>query len=61
MLFCTFLCPFLHDYDVKMPNFAFYVERKQAATKCYFSYCIWIWCLGNQLQEGSPTFGKVSG
>ena len=23
-LFCTFLCPFLHDYDVKMPNLAFY-------------------------------------
>ena len=22
--FCTFLCPFLHDYDVKMPNLAFY-------------------------------------
>ena len=22
MLFCTFLCLFLHDYDVKMPNFA---------------------------------------
>ena len=59
--FCTFLCPFLHDYDVKMPNFAFYGGRKQAATKFYFSYCTWIWCLGNQLQEGSPTFDKVSG
>ena len=22
-LVCTFLCPFLHDYDVKMPVFAF--------------------------------------
>ena len=22
--------PFLHDYNVKMPNFAFYGERKQA-------------------------------
>ena len=21
--------PFLHDYDVKMPNFSFYGERKQ--------------------------------
>ena len=29
--------PFLHDYDVKMPNFAFYGERKQATTKFYFS------------------------
>ena len=25
--------PFLHDYDVKMRNFAFYGERKQATTK----------------------------
>ena len=31
--FCTFLCPFLHDCDVKMPNFAFYGGRKQATTK----------------------------
>ena len=29
--------PFLHDYDVKMPNFAFYRERKQATTK--FQFC----------------------
>ena len=28
--FCTFLCPFLHDYDVKMPNFAFYGGRNQS-------------------------------
>ena len=32
-LFCTFLCPFLHDYNVNMPNFAFYGGRKQATTK----------------------------
>ena len=30
--FCISL-PFLHDYDVKMPNFAFYGVRKQATTK----------------------------
>ena len=29
MLFCTFLCPFLHDYDVNMPNFAFYGGRNK--------------------------------
>ena len=29
---------FLHDYDVKMPNFAFIGERKQATTKFYFSF-----------------------
>ena len=29
----AFFKPFLHDYDVKMPNFAFYGERKQATTK----------------------------
>ena len=27
--------PFLHDYDVKTPNFAFYGGRKQATTKSY--------------------------
>ena len=45
----------------KMPNFTFYGEGKQATTKFYFSHCTWIWCLGIQLQEGSPTFDKVSG
>ena len=30
--------PFLHDYDMKMPNFAFNVERKQATTKFSFSF-----------------------
>ena len=30
--------PFLHDYDVKMPNFALYGGRKQATTKFYFSF-----------------------
>ena len=30
--------PFLHDYDVKMPNFAFYGGRKQATTKLHFSF-----------------------
>ena len=58
-LFISF--PFLHDYDVKMPNFAFYGGRKQATTTFYFSFCTWIWCLGTQLQEVSPTFDKVSG
>ena len=52
---------FLHDYDVKMPNFAFYGGRKQATTKLYFSFWAWLWSLEIQLQEGSPTFDKVSG
>ena len=59
--FCTFLCPFLHDYDVKMPNFAFYRVRKQATAKFYFSFRTWIWFLGIPFQKGSPTFDKVSG
>ena len=36
--FCTFLYLLFHDYDVKMPNFAFYRVRKQATTKLYFSF-----------------------
>ena len=38
-LFCTFLCSFLHDYEVDM----FYGVRKQATAKFYFSFCTWIW------------------
>ena len=36
--FGTFLSRFLHEYDVKMPNFVFYGGRKQATTKLYFSF-----------------------
>ena len=36
--FCTFLCRFLHDYDVKMPNFVFCGERKQATAKFNFGF-----------------------
>ena len=41
--------------------FPFYGVRKQATTKFCFSFYTWIWSLGIQLQEGSPTFDKVSG
>ena len=48
--------PFLHDYDVKMPNFAFYGGRKQGTAKFSLSE------LGyGLLQEGSSTIDKVSG
>ena len=53
--------PFLHNYDVKMPNFAFHRGREQATTKFYFSFRALIWSLEIQLQEGSPKFDKVSG
>ena len=55
------IIPFLHDDDVKMPNWAFYGVREQATKKFYFSFWIWIWSFRIQLQEGSPTFDKVSG
>ena len=29
-------CPFLHDYEVKMPKFEFYGQRKQATMKFLF-------------------------
>ena len=44
-----------------LSNFAFNGVRKQGTTKCYFSFLNWIWSLGIQLLEGSPTFDKVSG
>ena len=44
-------CPFLRDYDVKMPNFAFYGGRKQATTN-FMSV--------SEIEYGSPTIDKVS-
>ena len=35
-LYISFL--FLHDFDMKMPNFVFQGGRKQATTKFYFSF-----------------------
>ena len=53
--------PFLQDYDVKMANFAFHGERKQATTEFYFSFWTVDMVPWNQLiQEGSPTC-EVSG
>ena len=53
--------PFLHDYDVKLPNFTFSGGRKQATTKLIYSLSkAWIWFLEIQLREGSPTFDEVS-
>ena len=54
--FCISLA-FLHDYDVKMPNSAFYGERKQATTKFILLFALE---LGIQLHLGSPTFDRVS-
>ena len=50
--FLYIFCPFLHDYDVKMPNSALYGGRKQAKTKFYLSFCTWIWSQRIQLREG---------
>ena len=47
----------LQDYDVKMPNSAFYGERKQATTKFILLFALE---LGIQLHLGSPTFDRVS-
>ena len=44
---------------MKTPISAFYGGSKQATTKLSFYFCTWIWSLGIQLQEGSPTFDKV--
>ena len=49
-LYISFL--FLHDYDVNMPNFAFYGGRKQATTKLCLSFWDCLWTLEIQLQEG---------
>ena len=48
--------PFLQDYDVKMPNFVFHGEDKQATRKFYLAFWTWIRSLENQIQEDSRTF-----
>ena len=48
--------PFLQDYDVKMPNFVFHGEDKQATRKFYLAFWTWIRSLEKQIQEGSRTF-----
>ena len=50
--------PFLHNYDVKMPNFAFSekVTKQRRNFISFLNLDILI-----QIQEGSPTFDKVSG
>ena len=50
----------LHDYDVQMPNYSFYRGHEEVATKLYFAFWNWIWFLGIQHWESSPTFDKVS-
>ena len=49
--------PSLHDYDVKMPIFAFYGGRIQGTAKS--SFWTWTWFLRIQLQEGSSTFDEA--
>ena len=49
--------PSLHDYDVKMPIFAFYGRRTQGTEKFFF--WTWTWFLRIQLQESSSTFGEA--
>ena len=46
---------------LRRENAKFYGERKQETTNVYFSFWTWIWSLGIQLQEVSPTFDKLSG
>ena len=57
-LFLYISWPSLHDYDVKMPDFTFYGERKQATTKFSFSFWTWIWLLGIQFRRVRLHFTK---
>ena len=52
--------PLMHDYDVKMPNFAFYGGRKQATIKFSFSFWTWVRSPRNQLQGYLPTLDFFS-
>ena len=59
-LFISF--PFLHDYDVKMPYFAFMEDvNKQRRNFISLSELGYGPLKFSFLREGSPTFDKVSG
>ena len=51
----------LHDYDVKPPNFTFYVGREHTTTNFPLSFWTWIKSLRIQLQEKWPAFDILSG
>ena len=58
-LYISFL--FLYNYDVKMPNFAVKGDVNKQRRNFISLFEPWLWFLEIQLQEGSPTFHKVSG
>ena len=51
--------PFVHDFDMKMPNFMFYKGRNQATMVFSISFLTWTRLLEIQLQESSRTFDKA--
>ena len=57
-LFWYISLPSLHDYDVKMPNIAFFGRRIQGTAKFSFSWT-WTWFLRIHLQESSSTFDEA--
>ena len=59
-LFLDISFPFLHDYDVKMPNFAFMQDEDKQRRFISLSE-LEFGPLKIQLREGSPTIDKVSG
>ena len=56
----TFFVNFFADYDVKMPNFTFYAERKQATTKFFSLSELGYGPLEFKFGEFACTFNKVS-
>ena len=52
--------PSLHDYNVKMPNYTIHRGRTQAMMKFPLSFWTWMWFLGIQILERSPTFDKFN-
>ena len=62
--FFVHLLPFLHDYEVQMPNrplICCFMEDANKRQRIFFSPLNLTMAFRNQIQEGSPTFDKVSG
>ena len=57
--FCTFLCPSLHDYNVKVPNFTFCRGREHKTTFFFFSWTL-IQAVRIQLWKNLSTFDELN-
>ena len=57
--FVYFSLPWLHDYEVKAPNFTFCEGREHKATTFFFFSCTLTQSFRIQRQKNMPTFDEL--